>query len=125
MPRRRIHPDLGLTAVRELAAMPELPDSSDPRLALAVRFLLEDLAVRVPGNSVEVRVPPFGAVQCVPGPSHTRGTPPNVIELDAALWFELAIARISWDDAVATGRLHASGVRADLRDVLPVVSGLN
>ncbi len=88
----------------------------------ATRGLLGRLADRVPGRSVEVRVPPYGAVQCVPGPRHTRGTPPNVIETDASTWLRLATGRLSWPDAVAAGKVRASGNRADLTAYLPVVA---
>ena len=86
----------------------------------AVRFLLEELAERFEGNSVEVRVPPLGAVQCVEGPRHTRGTPPNVVELPAELWLALALGQIEWQAALATGRVLASGTRADLSKMLPL-----
>jgi len=87
----------------------------------AVRFLLEELAAQAPGRSVEVRVPPHGAVQCVPGPQHTRGTPPNVVETDAMTWVALATGDLGWADAMAEGRVQASGERADLSGFLPVV----
>ena len=91
-----------------------------PVLATAVRFTLEELAARVPGPTTEVRVPPFGAVQCLPGPRHTRGTPPNVVETDAQTWLGLVLGRLTWADAVATGKVRASGQRADLSVVLPL-----
>jgi hypothetical protein len=84
----------------------------------AVRALLADLAARAPGRSVEVRVPPYGAVQAVAGPRHTRGTPPNVVETDPTTWVLLATGRLAWADAVADGRVRASGNRADLSDHL-------
>jgi uncharacterized SCP-like protein len=90
-------------------------------LARAVRLSLRVLPAIAPGRSVEVRVPPFAAVQCVAGPRHTRGTPPNVIEMDPRTWLELATGRVSWDDAVAAGRVAASGSRADIAHLLPVV----
>jgi hypothetical protein len=74
----------------------------------------------VPGRSVELRVPPHVAVQCVPGPRHTRGTPPNVVETDAATWLRLAAGHATWADAVAEGKVTASGNRADLSDHLPL-----
>jgi hypothetical protein len=86
----------------------------------AVRFLLEELAERFEGNSVEVRVPPMGAVQCVEGPRHTRGTPPNVVELPAELWLALALGQMKWQAALASGRVLASGTRADLSEMLPL-----
>jgi hypothetical protein len=90
-------------------------------LALAVRYTLQLLAEHAPGGTVEVRVPPFGAVQCIEGPRHTRGTPPNVVETDAATWLGLATGSLAWVDALGSGRVHASGQRADLEDVVPVI----
>jgi hypothetical protein len=90
-------------------------------LALAVRYTLQLLAEKAPGGTVEVRVPPHGAVQCVEGPKHTRGTPPNVIETDAATWLALATGDLAWADARAAGSVHASGQRADLDGLLPVI----
>ncbi|MFB9893460.1 sterol carrier family protein [Planobispora takensis] len=87
---------------------------------LAVRHLLDRLAAAAPGRTVEVRVPPYAAVQCVEGPRHTRGTPPNVVETDARTWLELATGRLTWAEATAAGRVAASGSRADLTDHLPV-----
>jgi hypothetical protein len=86
----------------------------------AVRSLLAVLADRVPGRSVEVRVPPYGAIQCVEGPRHTRGTPPNVIETDPLTWVEIATGRKPWHEAVMAGKVRASGVRADLSAYLPL-----
>lgn len=85
-----------------------------------MRFTLEEFADVAPGNSVEVRVPPDGAVQAVAGPRHTRGTPPNVVETDPQTWLELATGALTWPDALASGRVHASGERADLADWLPL-----
>jgi hypothetical protein len=87
----------------------------------AVRALLDELVSKAPGRSVEVRVPPFAAVQCVPGLRHTRGTPPNVVEVDPVTWLQLAAGVVAWDDAVADGRVRASGSRSDLSDYLPLI----
>ncbi len=95
-------------------------DGEAPSTPMAVRYLLQRLAERSPGNSVEVRVPPYGAVQCIPGPRHTRGTPPNVVEMSADVWLPLAAGRMSWTDVRESGAVHASGVRADLAGVVPV-----
>ncbi|MCW2575203.1 MAG: uncharacterized protein JWR28_99 [Modestobacter sp.] len=89
-------------------------------LGAAVKTSARWLAQQVPGRSVELRVPPFVAVQCVPGPRHTRGTPPNVVETDAATWLRLATGALSWADAVGAGKVSASGNRADLSDHLPL-----
>ncbi len=93
--------------------------------ATAVRFTLEELAARHPGSTCEVRVPPFAVVQCVAGPRHTRGTPPNVVECDAQTWLALATGRESWAQAQAAGRLQASGERADLSALLPLPVALS
>ncbi|MEI2810265.1 MAG: sterol carrier family protein [Nocardioides sp.] len=85
-----------------------------------VKHFLAVLAQRAPGNSVEIRVPPFAAVQAIAGVRHTRGTPPAVVELDADTWLELALGELSWAEAEATARLSASGERADLSPYLPV-----
>lgn len=86
----------------------------------AVRATLAAVAQAHPGRSVEIRVPPHGAVQAVQGPRHTRGTPPNVVETDPASWLGLVSGRVSWADAVADGRVRASGTRADLSPLLPL-----
>lgn len=96
------------------------PDTPRATLAVAVRWTLQTLAEREPGHTVEVRVPPFGAVQAVEGPRHTRGTPPNVIETDAATWLALVTGELGWADAVAAARVTASGTRADLSAHLPL-----
>jgi hypothetical protein len=95
-------------------------NAARPDTAKAVRYLLQLLDEKAPGNSVEVRVPPFGAVQVVQGPRHTRGTPPNVVEMNAATWIALATGAETWADAVAAGRVSASGTRADLSSLLPL-----
>ncbi|GLY07196.1 sterol carrier family protein [Actinoplanes sp. NBRC 101535] len=94
-----------------------------PVLRDAVRALLTELSHRAPGRSVEVRIPPFGAIQCVPGPRHTRGTPPNVVETDPMTWLLVATGRLSWASAVADGRIRASGIRTDLSEHLPLTGG--
>ncbi|WP_448610470.1 sterol carrier family protein [Geodermatophilus sp. URMC 60] len=97
-------------------------DEQPPRAVLgaAVKTTARWLAQQVPGRSVELRVPPHVAVQLVPGPRHTRGTPPNVVETDAATWLRLATGELTWGQAVADGRVSASGNRADLSAHLPL-----
>lgn len=90
-------------------------------LAAVVRLLADALAAKAPGNSVEVRVPPYAAVQCVPGPRHTRGTPPNVVETTPVTWLRLATGRLAWAEALDAAALTASGDRADLAPYLPVM----
>ena len=89
-------------------------------LALAVRYLLQQLEQAYPGHSVEVRVPPFGAVQAVEGPRHTRGTPANVVELAPLDWVRLATGSASWTELASSGKLSASGIRSDISDLLPL-----
>jgi hypothetical protein len=91
-----------------------------PVLRDAVRALLAELARVAPGRSVEVRIPPFGAIQCVAGPRHTRGTPPNVVETDPMTWLLVGTGRLTWADATRQGRLRASGIRTDLTDFMPL-----
>lgn len=92
-------------------------------LADACRTTARTLAQELPGHAVELRVPPFVAVQCVEGPRHTRGTPPNVVETDPETWLRLATGMDSFDDALAGGRVSASGSRAaEVAKGLPVVA---
>ncbi len=125
-PRRRVDPVAGHAALAEcLSAGSDLADlASVPRpvVATAVRYALEELATRHPGRSVEVRVPPHGAVQCIEGPAHKRGTPPNVFETDAATWLRLATGALAWPAAMDGGLVRASGLRADLSGVLPLAA---
>ena len=86
----------------------------------AVKTTARWLAQQVPGRSVELRVPPHVAVQCVEGPRHTRGTPPNVVETDARTWLQLATGATTWRQAVDDGQVTASGNRADLSQHLPL-----
>jgi hypothetical protein len=97
-----------------------VPDPPRADRAAAVRTSLAALEHVAPGRSVEVRVPPFGAVHCVEGPRHTRGTPPNVVETEPVTWIRLAAGRLGWDEAVTSGAVRASGERADLRRWLPL-----
>ncbi|HEV2640756.1 MAG TPA: sterol carrier family protein [Actinocrinis sp.] len=89
-------------------------------LKARVRETVRAFAEKVPGHAVELRVPPFIAVQCVTGPRHTRGTPPNVVEMAPAVWLGLSSGAIDWSEAVADGRISASGPRSDLSEYLPL-----
>jgi uncharacterized SCP-like protein len=133
MPSRRApRPDEVRAALAAVAdwvdARPDGPTPDDtvpapprPTRATAVRTSLAALEHVAPGRSVEVRVPPFGAVHCVEGPRHTRGTPPNVVETDPRTWCALALGRTRFDDAVAAGAVRASGHRApQVRHWLPL-----
>ena len=114
---KRIADAEGMQAVRAWAA----GGAGRSETAMAVRYALQALSDRAPGKSVEVRVPPFGAVQAVEGPGHTRGTPSNVIETDAETWLQVATGALSWADAAAGGRVRASGQRADLSGWVPLI----
>ena len=122
MPAQPIPADELRTAVDPVRAWLAGEAEQPPRAVLgaAVKTTTRWLAQQVPGRSVELRVPPHVAVQLVPGPRHTRGTPPNVVETDAATWLRLATGELAWDDAVAGGRVSASGNRADLSPHLPL-----
>lgn len=117
---------------RSLPERPPVP-LARPALASCTRTLADILAGQHPGRSVEVRVPPYAAVQCGsvvggvggvgdPGPTHTRGTPPNVVECAPLIFVRLATGRIEWTEAVAAGEVRASGLRADLSPALPLLS---
>ncbi len=90
-------------------------------LAACTRLLADTLADRAPGGSVEVRVPPFAVVQCIGGPRHTRGAPPNVVETDPLTWVRLATGRTRWAHALEEALVGASGERADLGPLLPLM----
>jgi len=95
-------------------------DADRVDLRLLVKHYLARLQEKAPGNSVEVRVPPYAAVQVIEGVRHTRGTPPAVIETDADTWIELSLGRLTWADATDAGRVRASGERTDLTGLLPL-----
>ncbi|TYC25797.1 hypothetical protein FXF52_04455 [Micromonospora sp. MP36] len=103
-----------------MTALDEGRTPERPVFREAVRTLLTALTERAPGRSVEVRVPPYGAVQCVAGPRHTRGTPPNVVEMEPETWLALATGRLAWAEAITEGRVRVSGIRADLSEYLPL-----
>ena len=120
MSPRQIPPDQGLQVVSDYLDDPEGTLADKDKTAVACRFTLQLLAKAAPGRSVEVRVPPYGAVQVVQGPSHTRGTPPAVIEMSPEVWLELATGQMSWSDAVSRGIVDSSGHRANLQEWLPL-----
>jgi uncharacterized protein (TIGR03083 family) len=117
-----VHAD-DLTAALQ-AADPAQPDFPHHRQAVAavVRLLADALADQAPGGSVELRIPPFAVVQCVEGPRHTRGTPPNVVETSPLIWIRLATGRLTWENALDVADVTASGERSDLSALLPVMA---
>jgi uncharacterized protein (TIGR03083 family) len=105
------------------AAVPGLDIPYDRQaLAACTRLLADALAAKAPGGSTEVRIPPYAVVQCVEGPRHTRGTPPNVVETDPLTWIRLATGRVTWKNALDGAEVRASGERADLAGLLPLMS---
>lgn len=114
---RKIDAATGMAILRQAAAGEELTASAR---RTAVRFTLEEIAALHPGKSVEIRVPYAGAVQAIAGPAHRRGTPPNVVEIDADTFIALAIGTQNWEEAKAAGKIDASGIRADLSPYLPL-----
>ena len=124
-PPRRTDPHEVRAAVQAVAPWLEdgdLDQPSRPELAAAVRLTLRVLAETAPGRSVEVRVPPFSVVQCIEGPRHTRGTPPNVVQTDPRTWLLLATGRLTWPTALADAQVTASGTRTpEVAQWLPLV----
>jgi hypothetical protein len=127
-PRRTADPAKTRAAVAALVQWlrdPTTPEPARAELAEAVRLTARTLAAEAPGASVEVRVPPFVAVQCIEGPKHTRGTPPNIVETDPRTWLELVTGALTIDQAVAQARLTLSGARAaEVGAWLPLLPGL-
>lgn len=121
--RRRIPVGEGRSALHAWAASEDRSAVDRKTVATAVRHTVEELGERAPGRSVEVRVPPFAAVQCVEGPVHTRGTPPAVVETDPQTWLALAVGDLTWSDGVDEGRVRVSGQRTDLSAHFPLSEG--
>src|SRR3954451_10775793 len=119
-PRRRTPVAEGRAALQACRAAGYAADRRT--MGTAVRYTLEELATTSPGRTVEVRVPPHGAVQCIEGPVHTRGTPPNVIETDAGTWLRLAVGDLTWDAALSGALVRASGQRPHPDRLLPLSS---
>jgi len=95
-----------------------LDAGAQPSLREVVRETARAFAAAHPGKNLELRIPPYVAVQCLAGPRHTRGTPPNVVETDGETWLRLYAGTLAWETAVATGRVRASGERSDLSALL-------
>lgn len=113
---------MSTTAVRLLDRIDGGQQPSREELKAAVKESLAHLVEIAPGRAVEVRIPPFAAVQAVEGRAHRRGTPSAVVETDAVTWLSLVVGRLSWQEAVASGRLQASGERSDLSGLLPMLA---
>jgi hypothetical protein len=111
---------VAVSAARSLLAAGE---AGRDDVRLLVKHAMAVLQRRAPGGAVEVRVPPYSAVQVIGGTTHKRGTPPAVVEMDAETWLGLAFGDLAWADAVAQGRVTASGERSDLSEHLPILAG--
>ena len=122
MAKRRIDPAEGHTALLTWYRAPE--SATRQTLFTAVRYTLEEIAELHPGRAVELRVPPAGATQILPGTTHRRGTPPAVIEMSPCTWLELACGLLTWEDASNANQLQASGQRTDLSAYLPLFPNL-
>lgn len=79
-----------------------------------VKQILSEIAALSPGKSVELRVPPYSAVQLIPGTTHRRGTPPATVEMAYETLIGLVNGELDWSDAIAAGLIQASGARSDL-----------
>ena len=86
----------------------------DPEIMSQVKEILAKISKLAPGHAVELRIPPYSAIQCVEGPKHTRGTPPNVVEMSAEVLLDISAGKITWSNAIGDGRISASGERSDL-----------
>ena len=115
LPPDEVAPLLGRLEVARLVGEHDRDD-----IRAAVKHFLAVLAARAPGQSVEVRVPPYAVVQCIEGARHTRGTPPAVVETDADSWLDLALGRSTFAELSAAGSVRASGERSDLTSLLPL-----
>lgn len=111
---------LSAVELRERLARLDADTADTADVRALTKHYLGLLVAHAPGNSVEVRVPPYAAVQCVAGSRHTRGTPPAVVETDPLTWLAMARGMLSWADARAQGRVSASGERSDLGGFLPL-----
>ncbi|MBV7363308.1 hypothetical protein KRX54_02515 [Actinomycetaceae bacterium TAE3-ERU4] len=121
MARRKIVIEHGKQALESCAYSLDKGESLDRKLSFtAARYALEELNERAPGRAVEVRVPPAGAIQILGGTTHRRGTPPAVVETSVETWLRLATGLLTWEEAISTGLVNASGERTDLSHLLPL-----
>ncbi|MDO5032448.1 sterol carrier family protein [Corynebacterium sp.] len=124
--KKPVDPHATRAAVEEIREWILTPDEVEKpgraALAAATRTTARTLEADAPGHSVELRVPPFVAVQCIEGPRHTRGTPPNVVETDPLTWLQLATGALGWQEAVRSGKVDASGSRSgEIAAWLPII----
>jgi hypothetical protein len=113
--KRRINPEVGQQAIQAFI------DGDPESIPMAVRYALEEIAQTNPGNSVELRIPPFGATQCIEGPDHRRGTPANVVEMKPESFLDLVTGELTWQDLMDAGLISASGNRVDqLAELFPL-----
>jgi len=96
----------------------------DFALKSQVKKILKLVQEIAPGNSVELRIPPYAAIQCIPGSVHRRGTPPNVVEMSGHTLIKLIEDPTRWEEFCYKGLISASGTNANLRDLATQVSKL-
>ena len=91
--------------------------TKDPQITTTVREILDLIKGISPGKSVELRVPPYGAIQCVAGSNHRRGTPPNTVEMSGQTLLRLINEPALWSSLCESGEVRASGLLSDLSNV--------
>ncbi|MEY3470344.1 MAG: hypothetical protein RLZZ575_804 [Actinomycetota bacterium] len=111
----------GLKALSKYLGLKDKNHFDKETLRTLIKYLLEILHKKVPGNSVEVRIPPFAAIQIIEGTTHRRGTPPAVIEISPEIFIKISLGEIYWEDALTTGLIQASGQRTDLTEHFPLI----
>lgn len=111
----------GLDALNKYLEIENKTELDKDTLRILVKYFLELLHKKVPGNSVEVRIPPFAAVQIIEGTTHRRGTPPAVVEINPEIFIKISLGKISWQEALIKGQIQASGQRTDLTEHFPLI----
>ncbi|MFM1825414.1 MAG: hypothetical protein RLZZ37_49 [Actinomycetota bacterium] len=111
----------GLSALNKYLGIENKNDLDKDTLRILVKYLLELLHKKVPGNSVEVRIPPFAAIQIIEGTTHRRGTPPAVVEITPETFIKISLGEISWQDSLTKGLIQATGQRSDLTEHFPLI----
>ena len=94
----------------------------DPQFSATVKEILDLIKGISPGKSVELRVPPYGAIQCVAGSNHRRGTPPNTVEMSGQTLIRLINEPALWGTLCDSGEVRASGLLSDLSNVFSQVA---
>ncbi|MDR1447538.1 MAG: sterol carrier family protein [Candidatus Ancillula sp.] len=122
MKRRKITHDDGVAAIIRVVSAQNVDDIDEQDIQLVCRYLLQELEISAEGASVEVRIPPYGAIQCIQGSNHRRGTPPNVVEMPPMVWIKVATGQIDFLDHISSGDIYGSGEHfASVANFLPIV----